>query len=392
MKNIAAQLRSVKHRPLAGGVILDVHNHKKALLLQAIEGDDVTTAFVSHGQSVLAMHYGLWLSRSFISRPIVAGVAGIMIVMSGLLTTVSAAEQSLPGDVLYTVKLLNEKTQLQLASLDRRAVLHTEFAERRLQEVVQLQKESNVDRGGAWVAQTMDAYKNEITSANHNLQELQASGDVATVATASQVRQNLAALDSTITETNTANLTPEQSTAVNQAQTATQIVQENSVTVAVQAHQAANSEESTRELSEMFMGQFRAIETRRTFDLHRLSMMRALLQKHADIFAQTPATMNAEDLERLERSINIALADVGPAMDTFTIGNYRVAFDALQRVEDVLRGIEATIAEGEVSVTDILMSQTSLVNAPETSDAPSLPVDNIPSDVVVNPEVTEPQE
>ncbi|MEK9155443.1 MAG: DUF5667 domain-containing protein [Patescibacteria group bacterium] len=379
MSNIAAQLRALKNRPAAGALPVESHAANKIALLRAIGGEEAVAVEMT-ATNVMGTRYALWLSHSFISRPVAVGVAGIFLTASGLLTTVSAAEQSLPGDMLYNVKLLNERTQLQLASLDRRAVLHTEFAGRRLQEVAQLQADTT-GVNTALVAQTMGAYKNEITSANHNLQELQATGDVTTVATASQVQQNLVTLDSAMTEAAASATTPEQSAAVTDAQTTTQNAQENSVAVAVQAHQTTNSQQSTRELNEMFMRQFSAINARRTFDLHRVAMIRASLNAHDELFAAT-AVVTEDDLRRLERSINIAVADVAPAMDTFAAGGYRSAFDVLNRADAVLRGIEATLAEIETAIVNAIMAQ------PDTNDSSepvSYPVPDTDTPTVTDP-------
>lgn len=367
MNKIAAQLRAAKNRPAAGGFSVDAQAAAKRSLMLAI-GADVS---VPSAEPVvnLKTRYVLWLSQSFISRPVAIGVAGIVVAVSGLMTTVSAAQQSLPGDVLYTVKLINERAQLQLASLDRRAVLHTEFAETRLKEVAKLQSDTS-GRDTKLVAQTIDAYTQEVASANQNLRELQASGNATTVATASEVQQNLVALDSTITNSVGPASSSAESAAVTSAQTTTQVAQDDSVTVAVEAHNDTNSEQSTRELNDMFLRQFAAIGTRKTFDLHRIAVIRTSLQDHANVLGSS-GVMTETDLRRLERSINIAVADVAPAMDTFAMGGYRSAFDVLKHADTVLRGIEATLADAETAITAALMQ--SAPTTPASDPQPNVP-------------------
>ncbi len=351
MNKIAAQLRAAKSRPSAGGFSVDAQIAAKRSLMLAI-GADISVPSTDPAVN-LKTRYVLWLSQSFISRPVAVGVAGFVLAVSGLMTTVNAAQQSLPGDVLYTVKLINERAQLQLASLDRKAVLHTEFAETRLKEVAKLQSDTS-GRDTNLVAQTIDAYTQEVASANQNLRELQASGNSTTVATASEVQQNLVALDSTITNSVGPAASSEESAAVTSAQTTTQVAQDDSVTVAVEAHNDENSEQSTRELNDMFLRQFAAIGTRKTFDMHRIAVIRASLEAHTDVLGAS-GIMTDTDLYRLERSINIAVADVAPAMDTFAMGGYRSAFDTLKHADTVLRGIEATLADAETAITTALM-------------------------------------
>ena len=352
MTNIAAQLRAVKNQPNAGGFSVERKAAAKRSLMLAI-GSDISQPSVSPAVN-LKTRYILWLSQSFISRPVAVGVAGVVLAVSGLMTTVNAAQQSIPGDALYTVKLINERAQIQLASLDRKAVLHTEFAEKRLNEVTQLQSDTS-GRDTGLVAQTMNAYTQEVASANQNLRELQASGNSTTVATASAVQQNLVALDSTITNTVGPAESEEESMAVSSAQSTTQVAQDDSVNVAVQAHQDVTSEQSTRELNDMFLRQFAAIGTRKTFDVHRLSVIRTLLTDRSDVLSSL-GIITDSDIYRLERSINIAVADVAPSMDAVALGNFRSAFDALKHAESLLRGIESAIADAEIAITAAIMN------------------------------------
>jgi len=81
-------------------------------------------------------------------------------------------------------------------------------------------------------------------------------------------------------------------------------------------------------------------------------MIRTLLQQKPELAA---LGMSETDLSRLERSINIAVADIAPAMDQFSAGGYRSAFDVLQHADTVLRGIESTIADMETAITAAMM-------------------------------------
>lgn len=375
MTNIAAQLRAAKNQPKAGGFSVERHAAAKRSLMLAI-GADISQPSVEPAVN-LKTRYLLWVSRSFISRPIAVGVAGVVLAVSGLMTTVNAAQQSIPGDVLYTVKLINERAQLQLASLDRKAVLHTEFAENRLNEVTQLQSDTS-GRDTNLVAQTMNAYTQEVASANHSLRELQVSGNSTTVATASTVQQNLVALDSAMANTVGPATSPAEVVAVSSAQSTTQVAQDDSVSVAVEAHQNVNSEQTTRELNDMFLRQFAAIGTRKTFDVHRLTVIRSSLAAHTDVPGMG-SIIAEDDLRRLERSINIAVADVAPAMDSFTAGGYRAAFDALKHGESLLRGIESTIADAEIAITSAIM------NAPAVAPIIEPVVDSQPIKSPVSP-------
>ena len=367
MNTIAAQLRSLKHRRAAGGFTVDSQRSGKRAVLTAIggtlEGDQSPS---------LRTAYFMWLSQSFISRPVAIGAAGFVLAGSGLMTTVSAAQQSLPGDVLYSVKRINERAQIQLASLDRRAVLHTEFAQRRLREVEQLQSNTTT-RDTAIVTDTMNAYTQEVASANHNLRELQASGNASTVATANEVDQKLATLNTSITNPSVPLASTDGSRATLSAISTTHGAQDDVITVAVEANDQKDASASEHDLQEMFMRQFGEITTRKTFDDHRISVIRASLKTHAALL-DTMHIASETDLQRLARSMDIAIADVLPAMDTFRSGEYRSAFDALKRADTILLGIEATIADIETAIISAVMqSEADSPVMPEVQDGISTP-------------------
>ncbi len=367
MNTIAAQLRSAKTREAAGGFSVEKKRAGKRAMLTAIGG----TLEADHSPS-LRTAYLLWLSQSFISRPVAIGAAGFVLAGSGLMTTVSAAQQSLPGDVLYNVKRINERAQIQLASLDRRAILHTEFAQRRLREVEQLQSNTST-RDTSIVTETMNAYTQEVASANQNLRELQALGGASTVATANEVDQNLATLNASITNPSVPLASTDGSRATSSAISTTQGAQDDVITVAVEANDQKDTAESEHDLQEMFMRQFGEITTRKTFDDHRISVIRTSLKTNAAVLDNLHIASES-DLQRLARSMDIAIADVLPAMDTFRSGEYRSAFDALKRADTLLLGIEATIADIETAIISALMqSETAALVEPAVQEIISTP-------------------
>lgn len=348
MNNIAAQLRSVKHRDAAGGLSVDAKLAGKRAMLTAIGGTLEGDASAS-----LRSTYLLWLSQSFISRPVALGVAAFVLAGSGLMTTVNAAQQSLPGDMLYSVKRINERAQLQLASLDRRAVLHTEFAQRRLHEVERLQSNTTT-RDTSIVTDTMNAYTQEVASANQNLRELQASGNTSTVATANQVDRQLTTLNESLTKATVPLSSTDGSVATSSALAATQGAKEDVVTVAVEVSGGDETDGAGKDLQEIFMRQFGEITTRKTFDDHRISVIRNSLKEHASVLANS-AIISGAELTQLERAMDIVIADVLPTLDTFRAGEHRTAFDALKLADQQLRAIEITIAEIETAITSAMM-------------------------------------
>src|SRR5690349_10227649 len=113
-----------------------------------------------------------------ILRPVSIGASVFVLIFGSWVATVNASFDSVPGDVLYPVKLVTERMQLTFASsTQQRARLHTEFAGRRLQEVVEI---SNSDREGKviLVQAAMDGFKQELASAGEELTSLQTNDPV----------------------------------------------------------------------------------------------------------------------------------------------------------------------------------------------------------------------
>lgn len=77
---------------------------------------------------------------SYVMKPVMVMVLAIGLVMGGWVTTVSASYNSLPGDVMYSVKLATENVQTTLASKPQETKLRAEFANRRAQEVKKIVK------------------------------------------------------------------------------------------------------------------------------------------------------------------------------------------------------------------------------------------------------------
>jgi hypothetical protein len=119
---------------------------------------EIETLLAAEKSSVFAWFSGLFTARGntgrrgvrFAYSTLVAILAVIFVLLSGAGATAYAAKSALPGDVLYQVKTGLEQAQMQLTSdANRRAQLHLEFAERRLEEIAGLIDEgrfSEIDR------------------------------------------------------------------------------------------------------------------------------------------------------------------------------------------------------------------------------------------------------
>ncbi|MEK7508946.1 MAG: hypothetical protein AAB568_03790 [Patescibacteria group bacterium] len=103
----------------------------------------------------------------------------VIVLVSGLIfgswvTTVSASYNSLPGDVLYSVKLATENVQTSLASKFKATKLRTEFAARRVEDVKKI-VESNLPGKEKKVEEAVKNLKENLDQVKGNLEDLKKS-------------------------------------------------------------------------------------------------------------------------------------------------------------------------------------------------------------------------
>lgn len=294
-------------------------------------------------------------------RSLSAATAAVAIVFGGWVTTVDAAHNSLPGDALYGFKLVTEQVQLRLASAERRAVLHTEFAERRLEEVVALQETGSAADEHVRVA--VDAFTREIASANQELQGLVQNGSTSALATASEVEGRLNAFDAVLNEAAAVSSDTEVTTHVQDAKDAARETQSTAVAVVVETHEMQGDKISERELQDMFQRELGDLRGRQTFDLHRIEVVKASAVQHAEkLMGITLPT--SHDLYVLSQVIEDADIGITEAMNLFAKGDYRAAFDRLRVIDSDLLAVEARLAQTEITIVTALSAP---VPKPEAS-------------------------
>lgn len=376
MKNINAQLKALsalKDLPEFGGRSVAFLYAEEARLMAAI-GHEPSAVPTQYGVRDYVEYYratiGPVMARSF-----VGAVAGVVLLLSGWLTTVSAASNSLPGDPLYGFKLITEQVQLRIASLEQRAVLHTEFAERRLNEAVALQQADNVDV--AVVRAALDGFKREVSSANSDLQTLQQIGSADAVATAGKVEEKLASLDAVLDQSVGTDVT----TVAQEAKDISREAQTTAVAVVVDTHEAGDTEESTIELKQMFTRKLGDLEARQSFALHRIEAIARAIDT-GDPRLTTVTLPSSAELGGMKKTIKSEETRLDDALATYGLGGYRAAFDMLLSIDGELQQEEYRMAQIEITITQAF-SQTATRTSDEDSraqeDAQEVPADGAPT-------------
>jgi hypothetical protein len=344
MSDILNQLKSLKTNPKAGAVSAEEHKMAKSRLMFALGADTEVT-----GET--AFSFTTFVLRNFISKPIAASAAALVLAV-GSLSTVSAAADSLPGDTLYSVKIMTEQAQLKLVSLDRRAVLHTEFAERRLREANELTEKGDENPVHVTLARAaMVEYKSELSKASEDLKQLKDNVQTpATLAAVNEVKNTIAGMETVIDEKVASSVTVADGEAALSAKDATKETSKVATTVAVDVHEDENSEVTEKEMKEMFRSELGDIEARQTFNKHRLERLEQFFKENEKLFTDEEM-VSSDSFKKMAFVIKQSEFQIPEAMNGFAAGGYRTAFEVLRGIDAELLALESDIAEIEITVT-----------------------------------------
>lgn len=332
-----------------------------------------------------AVGEGLWFLSAFISKPVAIAVAAFALVSGGWTATVSAAADSLPGDPFYSIKRITEQTQLRLASLDRRAVLHTEFAGRRLAEATVLRSDAQRTPEKETLARTaLGEYRVELERAAKDVQDLATQSNDSAVEVATNVQEQVVAMETALDAVAAESTTIEAGQEAFAAKDAATTAATAATTAAVDVHEAENSAVSTREMKEMFHRQLGAVEARQTFDLHRIDVLATAISANAAVLvgADVPS---ADDLRAWGFAVQQAGNRIPVAMSAFARGGYREAFRVLREIATALNAVEMEIAAAEISLTQSIAASA---NIPSVTVEEDTTVDVTPVNVVAQEELS----
>lgn len=364
-RNLFAQIKDLRTHQQAGAFSASQKEATKQMLLEAIGHEEhliVEPALQSTGSAA----FFRWTLRDIISAPLATTAAIFVFVLGGWLTAANAASNSLPGDTLYSLKLVTEQAQLQLASLEDRAVLHTEFAQRRLSEAVAVGNSQNPEKN-VYVSSTLQAYKKEMTLAEGDLRELSQAGSEQTAEIASAIDQKITQLTSALaTSVAGDGSASNTSVSVTEAQDATESASQAVVDVLVDAQDTQASGRAI-DLEKVFRDALADVEHRQTFDLGRIAKIRTVLAAHPEL---DPKSIPQEKvLKAFEIEISAATTRVPDAMDALAAGGSRTAFDALATMKTALRDIESRIAAQELLIAQAIAASASanVVTPPVTN-------------------------
>ncbi len=303
--------------------------------MQAIGNHGATDVVAQDGVA----SYFSWNAIQVMTRPVTAGALVFVLLFGGWMTTVQAASSSLPGDTLYGLKLVTERAQLAISSAERRAVLHTEFAQRRLNEATVLQSLGESEL----VPEAMEAFREQLHEAQEGLQQLKDEGNTDTIAIASAIDQKVDDLSDSLTTFENAQETVGE---VDESKQVAREVSDSAVETIVDAHETEETEESKWALEQSFRSEYAALVSRQSFDAGRIAVIEQVLANVDD-----PAVLlQGIDLSSLHYEVEASTDSVARAMDLAAAGGYRGAFEILGEADEILLALEAQLAQIEFAI------------------------------------------
>lgn len=335
-KDLIHNLRRLKSSPEAGAVDIETQSRIRESVMEAIQhtSDREEYSFQDH------LAYFRWMFGDMVSRPLVVTASAFVLLFGGWMGSVNAASQSLPGDALYHVKIASERMRLKFASSDQRAVLHTEFAHRRLQEALAIHSLDALDRDERYRG-ALDAYRAEMASATQTLQSLEATiEELKVVEVAAKLDLRMGELGTTagqLPESESGNLQDTVKNATNSV-----------VDVLVGVNEARQTSGPVEEnVQATFKKDYNLIQNRQKFNLGRIAVLQEKLEQegYEDLIVQ-------DELLQIRLDVKESMNKAHEAQTLAAASGYRAAFDLLREVDRTLLALETKIAQIEVAVVE----------------------------------------
>lgn len=322
-----------------------------------------------------------------IRGPVMAVLSVIGMVLGGSLASVSAAERSVPGDILYPVKLAAEQARLLMETEQpKKLQLKTEFVGRRAEEVKKIAKITNTAKRSERIKEAADIMKKDLDTIKTELHAVAASETAAKAVEAAkgidkmgdQVAQAVKEVKDLVPDDAKAEVIEVQAAAVTASIRAVQVMIEKREDPTAQ--QVISSDDLKRSVSEKVQGleEGIAVATKKMADAVQMSSESVASQPMPRLTAAT--TTASELLEPFQESINQLKA----AQDSIEATKESLEKEDLQQVKDRLgeaikainaaeKGIAAVVPETRVteSATSTVLTPSSIPASSSTSSASS---------------------
>lgn len=238
---------------------------REALCMQVANSLPVTPAPLSRRIQAAWRHLVPTQMLEYVRGPAFALLSIVGVVAGGSIASVSAAEQALPGDLLYPVKLAGEQTQLIFAkSKTDKLRIKTRFVERRVREM-QAVATLPVSRKAERIQAAAENLRRDLDTVNDQLQEVSNNKNPDTIKEVLEAAKFVDEKSSAAVEALKdvkVGLSVEAQGKMMEVETAAVVTGIKAVQVLIESHDAPEGKEviSTDELSQSIQGKVQGIE------------------------------------------------------------------------------------------------------------------------------------
>ncbi len=308
-----------------------------------------------------------WQMENSVLQPLAVGLTAFTLIFSGWVATVNASANTVPGDFLYPVKLATEQIQLTLANDAQRARLHTEFASRRLDEVLEITG-STRDGKEVRVREAVEGFKQEIASASAGLGQIATQNPEDGVEIAKAVDRRVDEFSAIVEQSDIDPSLAEHQEQVEAALPDVEQTQEQVAEVIISSQESTPQPETEAYLQTAFQNDLAEIRTGTTSTYGRLSVIEGVLES-GDI-------ANAVSYDGAIQAARVTLsgfdAKIADAMDLFAAGGYRRALQSMADLQTSLSTVQEAVTAIEIDLSGQL-SQATEPSAETNATAPSEP-------------------
>ena len=294
--------------------------------------------------------YLVWRMNASFLRPILTGAMAILLIFGGWVMTMNATYASVPGDVLYSVKLATERMQLRfIFKEEKRVKLQVEFANRRLQEMKEISR-SNQEGKEALVTIAAQGFKRDMAAVHETLESLQTKEPQAAVELAIVVDEKIDQYTASI-EQSDASLREENKEAVEEVITTIAQANEQAVEVIVSQQENEPQEKTAEDLERIFRKDITSLQNRQAASYRRLDVLETVFETRGetDLYKDT-----LESIEEVLQPIDQQIID---AMNILALGGFRRAFEDVDGLETTLDEVAIKLVDLELIITSPLQEE-----------------------------------
>lgn len=179
LRSLRDQARQVQPDPVW------VRSARETLLMQAKNAMPTEETVAQHREPLFfaAMNRIVDTLRG----PVLAVMSVLVVVLGGSIASVSASEQSLPGDVLYPVKLVTEQARLVFTATEDKVRVKSEFTKRRVEEFKAVAANTADPKKDERVGKAADVLKSDLDTLRQQLSDVQEKAEPKSTAEAAKI-------------------------------------------------------------------------------------------------------------------------------------------------------------------------------------------------------------